>query len=408
MAARCANIRITSCRTLCPLPHPDHSTAAILEQAFKQRFGSSPRLFRAPGRVNLIGDHTDYNAGLVLPLNTALYTWVAIAPRPDPLLQVYSSLFDETASFALDNPDANKNDGWGAYVQGLLEALREADINVQGANVLVSGDLPLGGGLSSSASLLVALASALLTHSGQDLPPRQLAQLCQLAEHRAVGVPCGIMDQFVIANGRSGAAMLLDCRNLEVQWADLPPELGLLVVDSGVKHALRDGGYARRREQCEQALNAMQAAGFAGATLRDLNAEQWTQYKTALSPEQLRRSHHVMTENQRVQDAAAALHAGDMETLGTLLNESHASLRDDFDVCCDELDYLAEAAHVTPGVYGARMFGGGFGGCIIALTSRDNLPAATRRIVNDYAEWSGHDPWYHVVQPAHPAGPVPT
>lgn len=376
-----------------------------LAEAFEHLYGKEAAVFRAPGRVNLIGEHTDYNQGLVLPFNTALNTWVACSPRDDHIINAFSCHFEQGVSFNPEAPnDQGSTSGWAAYILGVVMELLEQGFSLPGADLLIDGDIPLGGGMSSSASLAVALALALLDSSGQTVSGKKLAGICQRAEHRAVGVPCGIMDPFVIANGRQGYAMQLDCRDHSINWAPLPPELGLLVVDSGVKHALADGAYAQRRSECESAVECLRQQGLECASLRDVTMDQLRDASDALTAVQFKRAKHVLGENQRVLATTLSLLDGDLALTGRLINESHSSLQDDFEVSCPELDYLAELAQSTEGSLGARMFGGGFGGCVIVLAKADLLPSVTRSIVRQYTLWSGSQPFFHAVKTAPAAG----
>jgi len=372
-----------------------------MRRTFAGHFGGEPLLFRAPARVNLIGEHTDYNGGLVMPLNTALHTWVAARPRSDGLVRAHSARFDETVELAA-GPDAGVTRGhWSGYLAGVVLTLLDEGFPVTGADLLIDGDIPLGGGLASSASLETALAAALLKLAGRDLDPLRLALLCQRAENERVGTRCGIMDPFVIAACPRGHAIRLDCRSLESEALPLPGGAGLLVVDCGVRHSLQDGAYNRRRLECEAAAAKLSVTSLSDATPADLEAG-----RQDLNETEYRRAHHVLSENRRVLEAAECLWAGDLRGLGRLLDASHASLRDDYGVSCAELDCLAEIARACPGVLGARMVGGGFGGCVIALVERTRMDSAERMIASEYGAWAGREPWRHVVAPADPAGLV--
>jgi galactokinase len=382
------------------------STQDRVAGAFEQRFGRRGVLFRAPGRVNIIGEHTDYNDGFVLPTNTALYTYVAAAPRADGVVRAHSARFDDTFEFTLTGLRPGDAPAWAGYVKGVAAMLQREGVALVGADLLIDGDVPLGGGLSSSASLEAALGVALLDCAGGRMEPMQLALACQRAEHEFAGVPCGIMDQAVIAACPRDHAMLLDCRSLEASFIHLPRELCLLVVDSGVKHSLGDGGYRQRREECDFALEWLAAREPGVASYRDVDLAMLQRHAGALDEAPFRRARHAVTETRRVLEAVAALERGDLAALGAILDASHASLRDDFAVSCRELDFLVETAQATRGVRGARMVGGGFGGCMIALVEPAALEAVRGRIVEAYRAFAGAEPWNHVVAPAPPAGPV--
>jgi len=377
-----------------------------LYERFEQRFGRPGTLYRAPGRVNIIGEHTDYNDGFVLPTNTALYTSVAVASREDHIVRAHSALFDESFEFALDGIEPGGAPRWAEYLKGVAAVLQREGCELAGVDLLIDGEIPLGGGLSSSASLEAAVGVALLGAAGQSLEAMSLALACQRAEHEFGGVPCGIMDQAVIAACPLGHAMLLDCRSLDARFVPLPADLCLLVVDSGVKHSLGDGGYRKRREECDHALEWLADREPGVASWRDVDPPMLERHAGELDDAPFRRARHAVTETRRALEAVAALERGDLTALGAILDASHASLRDDFAVSCREMDFLVETAQATRGVLGARMVGGGFGGCMIALLEPAALESARERIVRAYREYAGAEPWQHVVEPAPPAGPA--
>jgi galactokinase len=320
------------------------------------------REFRAPGRVNLIGDHTDYNEGFVLPVAIDLECVVRATRRDDATVNVrWHEADDRSAS----------------YVDGVVLALDRRGRPAIGIDAEVASTVPVGSGLSSSAALEVALALALCDATGFELPQAELALACQEAEQLATGVPCGVMDQLASLAGRAGCALLIDCRSLEVEPIPIPASLELVVVHSGLPRTLAGSAYAERRASCER------AAGELGlAALRDATAEQ-----VANDP----RARHVVSENARVLRAAAALRAGDSGALGRLLHESHASLRDDFEVSTPELDVLAEALE-SAGALGARLTGAGFGGCVVALADRGSAGTIAARATADYRSATGCEP----------------
>jgi len=361
--------------------------------------------FRAPGRVNIIGEHTDYNDGLVLPTTMALYTTVDASRRPDRIVQANSRNVQDTQSFDLDKLEPARNPDWIDYVKGVAAELQAAGIELQGANLEISSDIPLGGGLSSSASLELAIATALLSINSATLQDTEVAKLCRRAENRYAGVNCGIMDQYVIACCDSNMAMLLDCRDLAVDHVAIPDSMRLLITDSGVKHRLPDSGYNTRSDECAEAVKLLAENEPQIAALRDLTLAMLETQKERLGDLLFRRCRHVVTENQRVRDAFASLQSGDIGNLGKLISASHASLRDDFEVSCDEVDQLVTIADASTGVLGSRMVGAGFGGCVLSLVESDRIDQAARQIRQRYKDVVGSEPWTHIVRPADPAGP---
>lgn len=380
------------------------SDAVDATDAFSVRASEFERLYRAPGRVNIIGEHTDYNEGLVLPTTTAAFTWLAASVRSDRIVTVESRNFDATCCFALDNIEPREQPGWIDYAAGVAAELEALGIRLQGANLLVHGDIPLGGGLSSSASFEVGIATALLDLAGATLPPQEVAKLCRRAENNYAGVSCGIMDQLVVSACERGKAMLIDCRTLDTEFAALPDDARLLVTDSGVKHRLPDSDYNDRAQECADAVQLL-AADIPGVTaLRDLDAATLTKNRELLGDTLFRRSRHVVTENARVTEFMAALEAADLEHMGALISASHSSLRDDFAVSCPEVDTLVEIADDCDGALGSRMVGAGFGGCILTLTTAAELEQVAASIGRTYGKILGRRPWSHVVQPTDPAG----
>jgi len=381
-------------------------TPERLEAAFRNLYGRTPRQYRAPGRVNLIGEHCDYNDGFVMPVNTGLYTWLAIAPRDDRQCRIHSTNFDVTRTFALDEIEPESGRSWLEYVKGVAWSLLEAGREVPGADILIHGDIPMGGGLSSSASLQAVLAYAWLEQSGTSTDRVALALACRRAENDFVGVHCGIMDQFVICLSPRGHAMKLDCRSLTYEAVPLPANAAILVVETGVHHQLDGSGYNARRAECEAAVAHLAGCGEAVQALRDVRPEMLNAHRVEMDDTVFRRARHVVGEIQRVHAADQAMRKGDLVALGDILNTSHASLRDDFEVSCEELDTLTSIARDCPGVYGSRMVGGGWGGCAIALVEERQLEGATAHIARAYGVVTGRTPWHHVVTPADPVGAV--
>jgi len=361
------------------------------------------RRFRAPARVNIIGEHTDYNDGLVLPTTTALFTSVTAVPRPDRIIRIESREMRNVQSFDLDDIEPAKNPGWIDYAKGVAAELEAEGIRLQGANLEIESQIPLGGGLSSSASFELAVATALLRLADRSLPGPSLAAICQRAEIRYAGVNCGIMDQFTIACCKRGNAMLLDCRSLDIEQVAIPPSAGMLIIDSGVKHRLPESAYNKRSDECAEAVKILSQDAPQVVALRDLKLEMLETQKDRLGDLLYRRCRHVVSENQRVRDAYAALRSGDLEKLGKLISDSHASLRDDFEVSCDEVDQLVEIADECTDVPGSRILGAGFGGCVLSLVGLDNIEEVAGKITQKYKQVTGHDPWTHIVQGSEPA-----
>lgn len=338
-------------------------------------------MFEAPGRVNLIGEHTDYNLGLVLPMAIGLKCTVAIAPSGTGSLRFYSEQFHESAEWPIREILEKKRRGnWSDRAAGVAWALAQRGIPIEGRNVLIESTVPLGAGLSSSAALGVALTLGL----GGERDP---AGIAQSAETGFVGVPCGIMDQFVSANGVEGAALLLDCRTLEFRKVVLPRELAIVTVNSMVKHELGDSAYKTRVAECAAAARELGIASLRDATVEDLKK---------LSGVELRRARHVVTENARVEAFAMAAERGDLEAMGRLAVESHRSLREDYEVSAPELDFLVETAIGMEGVYGARMTGGGFGGSTVNLVKNGQIDAFCAILHVKYAQKWRREPEIHV------------
>jgi galactokinase len=361
------------------------------------------KCFRAPGRVNIIGEHTDYNDGLVLPTNTALYTWLYVEARADRNIRVTAKNFEESNSFSLDDLHKGDDPGWIDYVKGVCAVLQDEGIVLGGANILIDGEIPLGGGLSSSASLELAIAFALLDIAGGELPAPEIAALCQTAERTYAGVNCGIMDQYSIACGQYGKAMMLDCRTLATEFTAIPGELALLVTDSGVKHKLPESGYNSRADECSESARMLAGIDSSIRSLRDASMDLIDSHKETLGDTLYRRSRHIVTEIRRVKETFDALSAGNIEAIGALVSASHASLRDDFEVSCDEVESLVAIADRCDGVYGSRMVGAGFGGCVLSVVEAVKTDAVARNIRESYGAINGSEPWTHVVAPTGPA-----
>jgi galactokinase len=342
-----------------------------IRSAFSQRFGGEPRLFSAPGRVNLIGEHTDYNEGFVLPMAIDRRTTVAAAPRADRLVVAYSETIDDEIQVDLDHSGPTRRGSWADFVEGTVRALMARGVEIGGASLFVTSDVPAGAGLSASAALEVSVGLALAALSGRaDLDRVTLALAGQAAEHEYVGTRCGIMDQYIAALGVEGCALLIDCRSLEPRV--VPMDLGkaeIVVCDTRVKHDLASSAYNERRSQCEAAVVAFGRRIPGLRSLRDVTADDFERFSGELAEPLLRRARHVLTENARTLAAAELLSRGELDRVGSLMAASHASLRDDYEVSSPALDFAVETAMNVAGVYGARMTGGGFGGCAIALAA---------------------------------------
>lgn len=377
--------------------------ATDLRAAFEARFGVVPVIARAPGRINLIGEHTDYNGGLVMPAALRFFSWVAAAPRQDGRVVVHSARFDETVECPLTQIKRRSaspgTTHWADYPLGVAACLVEAGCPLDGATLMISGNVPLGAGLSSSASLEVATAGALLAISGTRMDDTRIAVLCQRAENEFVGMRCGIMDQYIAVHGVAGFALQIDCDRLQhrvipLSFESMPAgeRARLVVCDTQIKHELASSEYNRRRSECEQALGLLRTSLPAARTLCDLSTRDLRANSHHLDATLLRRARHVVSENERVRSAADAMLAGDAARVGALMFASHDSLRDDYEVSCAELDCLVDAARGAPGVFGSRMTGGGFGGCTVSLVREDAVAEFGRRVSARYHDAFGAEP----------------
>ena len=369
-----------------------------LLSAFRKEFGRQPALVaEAPGRINLIGEHTDYNDGLVLPVAIDRTVAVAAAPGDGRCLRVLALDYNERDEFTLDKINRLANGGWRNYVRGVAWALADAGFELPAADLAITGDVPQGAGLSSSAALEVAVAGALTALSGREVARRDLALLCRRAENDFAGVQSGIMDQFAAALSQPAQALFIDCRSLEVEYVPLPLEqeaVDIVAVDSGVARRLGDTPYNERRRECAEA-----AKFLAVASVTDANWEMLAAARPSLPERLFRRARHVIGENKRVREAADSLRRADLTTLGALLRASHESLRDDFEVSTPELDLLVELAWSTEGVIGARLTGAGFGGCTVNLVHRAALSRFDRDVL-PYREQTGLSAASYACRPA--------
>ncbi|MDE2371850.1 MAG: galactokinase [Burkholderiales bacterium] len=377
----------------------------VNEQFRAAHGGDAALVVQAPGRVNLIGEHTDYNDGYVLPCAIGYRTLVAARPRADTLVRVAAADFGgavDTFDLA-DHPQPRAAAPWADYVRGMAWAMREAGHALRGADLAIAGDVPQGAGLSSSASLQVAVGQAFKSLQGLDaLDPTALAKLAQKAENDFVGCHCGIMDQLISARGVSGHALLIDCRSLAASPVPLPRDVAVLIVESRIRRGLVDSEYNRRREQCEAA-----ARHYGVAALRDLDLAALEAGAAGLAATTLRRARHVVTENARTLAAAQALAAGDLAQVGRLMAASHASMRDDFEITLPAIDHLVEIlATAIGGAGGARMTGGGFGGCVVALLPEERVDAARQAVATQYRSPAGEPARVHGCRAGAGAGVV--
>jgi len=351
---------------------------------FTEVYGGEPKVYRAPGRVNLIGEHTDYNDGYVLPTPIDRHVYVAAKPRSDDRFRVYAADFRESKEFPVGGTKLDPDRPWSNYVQGVVEALREEGHSLKGADMAVTGDVPLGAGLSSSAAMLMATLRALQDMNGLELDPVEAAYLGRRAENEFVGVQCGIMDHFVACLGEHGRALFIDCRTNEHRLIDMQPTHRVVIVNTMMRRELAGSAYNERREQCLEAVRIISKHDPEVKALRDVSpemlVEQWDKLPAVIQ----QRARHVVTENQRVLDAVGLLEAGDAEGFGDLMYDSHESLRYDYEVSCEELDALVDATMDMDEVVGARMTGAGFGGCTVNLVEEGYVGEFTEKIKERY------------------------
>ena len=358
-------------------------------QEHREHFGVEGRASAAPGRVNLIGEHTDYTGGFVMPMAIDFTTVAVLSPRSDGRAVFYSTNFHEEVSIALASLTRAPRNHWSDYPLGVLWSLEEAEIPVGGFNMSLYGDVPLGAGLSSSASIEVATAMALLHHAGSTLPLEKLATLCRRAENEYVGAKSGIMDQFVVAGGQAGRAMLLDCRSLRHEMLPLPSSVKVVVCNSMVKHAVATGKYGDRRDEVEsgQAILVRELSGV--TMLRDVTIGELNACRDKMPLASFLRCRHIVTENSRVLEARVVLLKGNMAAFGQLMAQAHASFRDDFGASCVEVDALVEIAVRQPECFGARITGGGFGGCTVNVVRAAEANRFVETVRREYAAATG-------------------
>lgn len=366
-------------------------TSAAVKELFQARFAVPPDVVAsAPGRVNLIGEHTDYNDGFVLPAAINYHTWVAAAARDDRELHIIAHDFsDQIVRFHLDE-DMQRDSvmPWSNYVRGVVQQLRKKDFRLRGGNIFITGNVPAGAGLSSSASLEMALIRALTELSEEHVEPKAAALMGQAAENEFVGCNCGIMDQLISACGQADSALLIDCRDLSTRAVSIPQDWDILIVHSGVRRGLVESEYNQRREQCEAA-----ARYFNQRSLRDVPLAHLLAAESVLEPLLFKRARHVLTENVRTLVAAEALMNGDMGRLSRAMAESHASMRDDFNITVPAIDTLVDILSTAgQGLAGTRMTGGGFGGCVVAIAPHAIIPVLMAAVEDHYQRETGCKP----------------
>jgi len=368
-----------------------HNPAELLA-LHHSRFHDRPRVFAAPGRVNLIGEHTDYAEGFVMPAAIDFATLAGISPRDDGKIVMYSENFREESVFDTKAIPAKGSKHWSDYPMGVVAVLAGKGHAIPGFSLTLWGDVPLAAGLSSSASVEVSTALALTSLLGVTYPGPALARLCQRAENEFVGASSGIMDQFISANGAENHALLLDCRDLTYKLAPIPEQVTLVIANTMVKHSVAGGEYTSRRAQVEEAAAVIARHRPEVRFLRDATVEDLAKWGSEMSPNALKRARHVITENTRTVAAAEALQRGDLAQLGRLMAEAHASYSKDFEASCLEADAMVALAQDLPGLIGARLTGGGFGGCTINLVVRANAPEFTEVLAKRYAAETGMVP----------------
>jgi galactokinase len=379
--------------------------AETLVSEFRDHFHSDaqPSVYRAPGRVNLIGEHTDYNLGYVFPIALEMACYVAIAEANSGEVRCYSKDFENEFSIRVDElANAQPRGDWTDYVIGVARELVKDNVEIRGANLFIHSHVPIGSGLSSSAALEVSSAVALL--GSQPLKPLEIALLAQRAESLFAGMPCGIMDQYASVFGKQGAAIQIDCRSLEHEYVPLPQNVSIIAVNSMVKHELGSSAYRNRVEECRAAVAAMQAIDPAIKSLRDASPEFFVQVQEQIPALPRQRARHIVYETRRVVDFAAAARAADLQEMGKLFLASHRSMQYDYEISCEEIDFLVDAAINIPGVYGARMTGGGFGGCTVNLVAPESVAEFSSQLSSAYRAQYGKRPAFYDCKPAAGAG----
>lgn len=378
-----------------------------LNKQFNELFHKQPMIFAAPGRVNLIGEHTDYNEGFVLPGAIDKCIYIAIHKNETNTLNAYSNQYKQQVTVALDSLQPQLN--WFTYLAGMLHHIRQSGYAVSGVDVIIDGDVPVGAGMSSSAAICSAFGTALNELFDLGIDRMQLALLGQKTEHTFAGLMCGIMDQFASLHGRSGHVMKLDCRSLEYEYIPFNyPDHKVVLVNSMVSHSLASTEYNVRREQCEEGVTVLRKTSPSFKSLRDVSINELEKYRRALNPIVYKRCHFVISENARVLKSCELLRDGDINAFGKLMQESHDGLSKEYEVSCEELDFLAGAARNIQGVVGGRMMGGGFGGCTINIVEASSVEKFETEIRHLYEDKFGKTPEVYVTQVEEGARRIPT
>jgi len=372
-----------------------HDSEALRSLHF-DRFHAEPEVFAAPGRVNLIGEHTDYAEGFVMPAAIDFATLAGISPRSDGKIVIYSENYGKQREFEAADLPASASRHWSDYPMGVAYILAQDGHRIPGFSLTLWGDVPLGSGLSSSAAVEVSTALAITSLLGVTYPGPVLARLCQRAENQFVGANCGIMDQFISANGAPDHALLLDCRDLSFKLAPIPPSVSLVIANTMVKHAVSGGEYTSRRAEVEEAAAVIARHRPEVKFLRDATMDDLAAYGEEMSPNALKRERHVISENRRTVAAADALISHDLPELGRLMAEAHLSYSKDFEASCVEADAMVEQAQDLPGLIGARLTGGGFGGCTVNLVEADHAPVFAEMLAERYTAKIGIVPQIHL------------
>ena len=382
-----------------------HST---IKEEFRQVYSSQEHIVivRAPGRVNLIGEHTDYNGGFVLPAALGQEIVMAGERRDDREVSIYAENMAEHISFSLDKVEYDKNVLWANYPKGVISMLKEKGIELCGMNILVRGNIPIGVGLSSSAAIEVAAALIFKEVSEFSLSPVDMAKLCQRAENEFVGMRCGLMDQFICCLGKKGNALFLDCMSEKYDFVPIPSNINIVICNTGVSRELAGSEYNKRREECEEAVAVFRKVMPEIENLRQVTSADFERLKSSLSPTVRKRCEHILSENERVLAAVQALKKGELSKLGQLMEESHASLRDKYEVSCPELDIMVEVACSINGCIGSRMTGGGFGGCTVNLVETEAVSEFKEKVSKEYHERTAIEPEIYVSEPSDGAGKI--
>lgn len=375
--------------------------AARIHSHYVAHFGHAPQLIvRAPGRVNLIGEHTDYNAGFVLPAAIDRATFIAASPRTDRRVRVFAADLNESDEFAIDQIERSGLRPWSNYIRGMVRALQAAGHVIDGADMVVASSVPRGAGLSSSAALEVATGYVFQLFYNLNMLGEELALMAQATENTFVGVNCGIMDQFIVTLGKANHALLIDCRDLSYQEVPMPTKAAVVICDSHIERSLAASAYNQRRAECEHAVELLKPVIPGIKALRDVNSTQLEQHGHLLSAVVLQRARHVVSENERVIASVQALSQGDIAEFGRLMNASHASLRDDYAVSIPEMDALVAAAQRVSGCYGSRLTGAGFGGCTVSLVDIDAVERFRHEVAAAYLASTGKSATIYVTHAA--------